>query len=179
MKIHLGCGKRDFGNDWIHIDKSEYSHVKYNDVINLPAEENSVDIIYASHMFEYFDRTEAVEVLEKWKFYLKPGGVIRLAVPNFEMYVKLYNEKHFSLDNCIGPLYGKWKVSDSLIVYHKTTYDFISLKNVLESVGLKNIKLWDWTKTEHSHIDDYSQSYYPHMDKENGTLLSLNIECEK
>lgn len=179
MKIHLGCGKRDFGEDWIHIDKSDYSHVKYNDVINLPVEENSVDIIYASHMFEYFDRTEAVEVLEKWKFYLKPGGVIRLAVPNFEMYVKLYTEKHFSLDNCIGPLYGKWSVSDSLIVYHKTTYDFISLKNMFESAGLKNTKLWDWTKTEHSHIDDYSQSYYPHMDKENGILLSLNIECEK
>lgn len=20
MKLHLGCGKRDFGSDWVHID---------------------------------------------------------------------------------------------------------------------------------------------------------------
>ena len=92
MKFHLGCGKRDFGSDWIHVDKSEYPHVKHHDVVNLPANENSVDIIYASHMFEYFDRTEAVEVLKKWMFYLKPSGIIRLAVPNFEMYTKMYNE---------------------------------------------------------------------------------------
>tara|TARA_B100000424_G_scaffold57824_2_gene41880 strand:- start:5916 stop:6455 length:540 start_codon:yes stop_codon:yes gene_type:complete len=179
MKVHLGCGKRNFGSDWIHIDKSDYPHVKYHDVINLPAEENSVDIIYASHMFEYFDRKEALDVLNKWKYYLKPGGVIRLAVPNFEMYSKLYNDKVFTLDNCIGPLYGKWSVSDSLTVYHKTTYDFISLKALLETVELKNIKLWDWKNTEHSQFDDYSQSYYPHMDKENGLLLSLNVQCEK
>ena len=122
-------------------------------------------------MFEYFDRTEAVEVLKKWMFYLKPSGIIRLAVPNFEMYTKMYNENIFTLDNCIGPLYGKWQVSEDLTVYHKTTYDFVSLKSVLESAGLKNVKLWDWKNTEHSHIDDYSQCYYPHMDKENGTLI--------
>jgi hypothetical protein len=28
-------------------------------------------------------------------------------------------------------------------------------------------------------MDDYSQSYLPHMDKENGTLMSLNLEAVK
>ena len=27
--------------------------------------------------------------------------------------------------------------------------------------------------------DDYSQSYLPHMDKENGMLMSLNLEGRK
>jgi predicted SAM-dependent methyltransferase len=179
MKIHVGSGKRDFGNDWIHVDKSDYPHIKHTDIINLPATENSVDIIYASHVFEYFDRQEAHEVLTKWKYYLKPGGIIRLAVPNFEMYAKLYNENVFTLDNCIGPMYGKWSVSDKETIYHRTTYDFESLKTVLENAGLKDIKYWDWKLVEHSHIDDYSQSYYPHMNKETGVLLSLNVECKK
>ena len=179
MKLNIGCGKRNFGEDWIHIDGSDYEHIHSHDIVNLPFEENTCDLIYASHVFEYFDREEAKEVLKKWKYYLKPGGIIRLAVPNFEVYVKLYFEKQFTLDNCIGPLYGKWKASENETIYHKTTYDFTSLKNVLESVELKNIKLWDWRKTEHSHIDDYSQAYYPHMDKDNGILLSLNIECKK
>ena len=29
------------------------------------------------------------------------------------------------------------------------------------------------------YIDDYSQSYYPHMDKEDGKLMSLNVEAVK
>ena len=38
---------------------------------------------------------------------------------------------------------------------------------------------WDWRKTDHSNIDDYSQAYLPHMNKENGLLVSLNIEAKK
>ena len=38
---------------------------------------------------------------------------------------------------------------------------------------------WDFTKTEHSMHDDHSQAFLPHMDKENGTLISLNIEAVK
>jgi hypothetical protein len=28
-------------------------------------------------------------------------------------------------------------------------------------------------------FDDYSQAYIPHMDKEGGRLISLNLEAEK
>lgn len=84
MKLNLGCGKRNFGKDWIHIDGSNYEHIHSHDIENLPFEENTVDIIYASHVFEYFDREECVNVLQKWKNVLKPGGILRLAVPNFE-----------------------------------------------------------------------------------------------
>lgn len=29
MKLHLGCGKRDFGPEWISIDGGDYPHLKY------------------------------------------------------------------------------------------------------------------------------------------------------
>ena len=179
MKIHIGCGKRNFGEDWIHIDGSDYDHVKYHDIINLPTEKNTVDIIYASHVFEYFDREQAITVLKKWMSYLKQDGIIRLAVPNFEIYSKLYYDKIFNLDNCLGPLYGKWKMNDKITLYHKTTYDYNSLELLLNNVGLKNVRLWNWREVEHCNMDDYSQSYYPHLDKNNGVLLSLNVECNK
>jgi hypothetical protein len=70
------------------------------------------------------------------------------------------------------------KMGDKLI-FHKTTYDFKDLELVLKDAGFKNIKLFDWKSTEHAQFDDHSQAYYPHMDKENGTLVSLNIECVK
>jgi len=179
MKLNLGCGKRNFGKEWIHIDGSNYPHIHSHNIVNLPFEENSVDLIYASHVFEYFDREEAVDVLQKWKKCLKPKGILRLAVPNFDKYARLYSDGKITLEQCLGPLYGKWKMTESETLYHKTTYDFISLKEVLKNSGFKNIKVWDWKLTEHSSCDDYSQSYIPHMDKANGELMSLNVECNK
>ena len=61
---------------------------------------------------------------------------------------------------------------ESMPYLHGSTID-------LEDSGFNNVKLWDWSKTQHSAYDDYSQSYIPHMDKENGSLMSLNIECNK
>lgn len=178
LKLHLGCGKRDFGNDWDHIDISkEHRHIKSHDIINLPYNENSVDLIYSSHVFEYFDRSEAVEVLEKWKKVLKPGGILRLAVPDFEEMVKLYLQKDYPLSKFLGPLFGKWGVNETNI-YHKTTYDFDSIKELLENLEFKNVRRWNWRQVEHGKFDDHSQSYLPHMDKNNGTLISLNVECE-
>jgi hypothetical protein len=92
------------------------------------------------------------------------------------LYVKGYND--IELDSFLGPLYGKMPM-DTNTIYHKTTYDFNELKKVLTKAGFKNIKIYNWRDTEHSEIDDHSQAYIPHMDKKNGTLISLNVECEK
>lgn len=178
MKLHLGCGKKNFGEDWIHIDGSNYSHIKYNDITVLPFENNSIDLIYASHVFEYFDRDECVKLLAEWKRVLKKDGILRLAVPDFKNSAKLYVSEKYDLDTFVGMFYGKWKVSDSITAYHKTIYDFKSLQNVLEKAGYRNIRLWDWRNVDHGKFDDYSQAYLPHMDKEHGTLISLNVECD-
>jgi len=83
------------------------------------------------------------------------------------------------LSKYVGMFYGKWKMTDTETIYHKTVYDFDSLKKLLEDNELTNVKTWDWKEVEHGHIDDYSQAYLPHMDKENGTLISLNVESTK
>ncbi len=85
MKLNIGCGERNFGEDWIHIDGSNYGHIHSHNIVDLPFEENTCDLIYASHVFEYFDREEANNILHKWKKCLKPIGVLRLAVPNFKI----------------------------------------------------------------------------------------------
>jgi len=101
-----------------------------------------------------------------------------LAVPNFEVYAKLYSNGEYPLDNFLGVLYGKMSMGDKTI-YHKTVYDFKSLKRLLEDIGMKEVKKYHWEETEHSDFDDHSQAYLPHMDKENGTSMSLNVECIK
>ena len=67
----------------------------------------------------------------------------------------------------------------SSTIYHKTVYDYDSLKNVLNHCGFVETRLYDWRETEHSQHDDHSQAYFPHMDKENGIHVSLNVICIK
>lgn len=177
-KLHLGCGWRNFGKDWVHIDAGDYEHLDHNNITDLPFEDNTVDLIYASHVLEYFDRDEVIKVLTEWNRVLKVGGTLRLAVPDFHAMVQLYYEDGYALEEFLGPIFGKMPMGD-VTIYHKTTYDFTSLKNLLVDLGYNNIIRWDWKQTEHSEFDDHSQAYKPNMDKEKGTLISLNVECTK
>lgn len=176
MKLHLGCGMRNFGEDWDHIDYVDHPHIVSNDVTNLPYDDNSCDVVYASHLLEYFDRCEVLTVLNEWKRVLKKGGILRLAVPNFSVLAHLYTRQQINLNQVLGPLYGRWNDPP---VYHKTTYDYDSLRDVLLGSGFESVNPYDWRETEHSHHDDHSQAYIPHMDKENGVLISLNVEAIK
>ena len=81
VKINMGCGWRNFGSEWTHIDGGNYDHLDSHSITHLNYEDNTVDLIYASHVLEYFDREEVSEVLEEWYRVLKPGGILRLAVP--------------------------------------------------------------------------------------------------
>ena len=76
LKLHLGCGKRDFGPDWVHIDAADFPHVTYKSVTRLPYKDKTVDVIYASHLIAYFDRDEIIKVFNEWHRVLKPGGQI-------------------------------------------------------------------------------------------------------
>lgn len=179
MKLHLGCGKRDFGLDWMHIDGGHHPHVTSHDIVTLPFDDDSCSLIYASHVIEYFDRAMVVNVLKEWCRALRSGGTLRLAVPDFESMTKLYYANMMPLETFLGPLYGKMQPPGCKAIYHRTVYDFMSLKMVLQNAGLENVKRYDWRNTEHSHIDDHSQAYIPHMDKKCGTLVSLNVEGTK
>lgn len=176
IKINLGSGKRNFGKDWIHIDIADYPHIKYKNIFDFPLK--NVDLIYASHLIEYFNREDAIKLLKYLKKKLKYNGILRLAVPNFEIIAELYHLRKYELDSFLGPMYGMMKVNSDFI-YHKTIYDFTSLSSLLKSLGYREIRKWDHNKVDHGIFDDHSQAYLPHMDKKNGVCISLNVECLK
>ena len=176
MKLHLGCGNK-FIPGFFHIDGFDAPHIDHVcSIENLSfIEDDSVELIYSSHVLEHFKRARLPEVLKEWHRVLMPGGLIRIAVPDFESIVNVYN-KYKDLSLIIGPLYGG---QNYLYNIHYNTFDFESMKKYLEDCGFSEIKKYDWRLTEHSEIDDFSQSYIPHMDKENGILISLNLEAKK
>lgn len=181
-RLHLGCGKR-YIPGFVHIDLASFPHIDHrHDIATLPMfVDGAASLIYACHAFEYFDRVQAPGVLAEWLRVLRPDGVLRLAVPDFEVMSRIYVETG-ELSVIHGPLYGRMAIvtdHGEEFVYHKTTYDFASLRGVLEHAGFRSVRRWDWRSTEHRDVDDFSQAYIPHMDKEHGTLISLNVEATK
>ncbi len=176
MKLHLGCGKR-FIPGFVHIDAIDYKHVDHVATIDklsfIP--DNSVDLIYNCHVLEHFKRRDVQDVLKEWQRVLKPGGCLRTAVPDFEALAQLYVDNK-NIKQVIGPIFGR---QDYLYNIHYNVFDFSSLSDVLSAVGFIDIKRYDWKKVEHCDVDDFSQSYVPHLDKDNGKLTSLNVECFK
>ena len=182
MKLHLGCGKRDFPG-WVNVDLVDLPHIDYQTSVDDLSmfEDNSCDVIYSSHTLEYFDQYAVRTVLAEWHRVLKPEGTLRLAVPDFDALITVYDQTG-ELQKILGPLYGRINISTNtgeLTVYHKTTYNFKTLTELLFETGFNNVTKYDWRKTEHAEFDDHSQAYFPHMDKEDGILVSLNVEAKK
>ena len=177
VKLHLGCGDR-FIPGFIHIDIVPGEFIDYShDIQTLPMFENEeVDLIYASHVLAYFDWVEVIDVLREWHRVLKTNGTLRLATPDFDALIELYREH--GIAPLLGSLYGRIEAGDRLL-YHHMVYNYSSLSLALRLVGFRNIRPWDWHSVEHAEIDDCSQSYYPHMNKDVGLFLSLNVEATK
>ena len=186
IKLHLGCGKKHLPG-YIHVDLDNESHIDYpnTDMSDLKMfDDNKVDLIYNCGTFEYFDLQEAPEVLKEWYRVLKPGGTLRISVPNFESVVKVYlnNGKDILGEGILGLIYGRWPIKDknnnSKVLYHKIIYDFQLLNSILLEAGFKNVKPYNWENVLPEDYDDYSKAYVPYKDK-NGIQMMLNIECNK
>jgi predicted SAM-dependent methyltransferase len=182
MKIHLGCWTRNIPG-FVNIDLVDLPHIHYKQNIDDLSlfSDCSAELIYSSHNFEYFDRLEGEKVLKEWRRVLKPGGTLRIAVPDFDKLIEVYKTTS-SIDKILGPLFGRMPINTEdgqKVLYHKTVYNYDSLKKMLEECGFINVRRYDWRNTIHKDYDDHSQAYFPHMDKNNGILISLNLEADR
>jgi len=84
------------------LESSQYQFIRFareNDIAygdatkGLPLQDETVDVLYSSHMLEHLDRNEASMFLKEAFRVLRPGGVIRIAVPDLKKQVKKYNEE--------------------------------------------------------------------------------------
>lgn len=93
MKLNIGCGSQ-IHPDWINADLSPAAPgiVPVDIRKGLPFEAASFDAVYHSHVLEHLTRAAGKAFIIECRRVLKPGGVLRIAVPDLERIARLYLE---------------------------------------------------------------------------------------
>ena len=84
-KLNIGCGHR-FHRDWVNIDIAPASPEvkKVNILQGLPYPDNSFDVVYHSNVLEHLPKQKGAEMIFECFRVLKPGGILRINVPDLE-----------------------------------------------------------------------------------------------
>ena len=182
IKLNLGCGDKKI-HGFVNVDGREDTNPDVVcDLSEISKRFSDVDLIYACHVLEHFPKTANSfykttysALLRDWHSSLRTGGTLRLSVPDMQSVFERYSHTK-NLKEVMSFLYGGQKYDFD---FHFCGWDFPTLREELESVGFKSVRIYDWRKTEHSFVDDYSQAYLPSMEKISGKLMSLNVEAIK
>jgi len=177
MKLHIGCGKKELPG-FKHVDVIAFDHVDFVcDARRLDMiKDDTVSDIYACHVLEHVERGEVVNVLKEWGRVLHRGGLLRLAVPDFEAIAREYLE-HMDLMKMQGLLFGGQTYDYN---FHHVAFDLGAIRSMLHEAGFSDPERYDWDDfLPKENYDDYSRSYLPHMDFERGRLMSLNVLARK
>lgn len=130
MKLNLGGGNQKIPG-FVNVDR-----LLGQEAFPLPAyADGSVDEIRASHILEHFGHREVPEVLKEWVRILKPGGVLKIAVPDFD-YLVQHRHDELPLESYL--MGGQSDQND----YHKSIFSERKLRDLMRYVGLTDVTRW-------------------------------------
>lgn len=129
LKINVGSGGFDI-DGYVSVDIRDGV-----DARALPYEDGSVDEIYASHVLEHLGWKDVGETLKHWWKLLKPGGKVKIAVPDFSRIADLLNDQNFQymLATAMG---GQTHEHD----FHKSAFNEKALTWWLNQCGFGNVR---------------------------------------
>lgn len=198
-KFHLGCGiifLKNYLNIgfWTNLEQNKlYANpngvadtvlLNYDLTNGIPASDNSLEVVYHSHMLEHLTNNEGIEFLRECSRVLQPGAIMRLLVPDLESFSKKYVEG----DDFFFDAYRKEALDNDSNLYptrgaifmgmlhnhgHKMGYDFETLQYVLKQTGFTNVKKTMFQESQLTDIQEI-EPYAPLRAAE-----SLCIECIK
>ncbi|RVD14303.1 MAG: methyltransferase domain-containing protein [Mesorhizobium sp.] len=96
VKLNFGCGTNRL-DGWQNYD-AEIDITK-----RLPFPDSHADFIYAEHVVEHVDYRAALKFFAECRRVLKPGGVIRIAVPSLENIYRRGDQAYFDFTRKWGP----------------------------------------------------------------------------
>ena len=99
--LNVGCGSK-YHKDWVNVDMVSYSPYvqKCNLIKGIPYPDDTFAVLYHSQVLEHIPKENAEKFIRECYRVLKPGGIIRVVVPDLENIIDEYR-KHLNenLDN--------------------------------------------------------------------------------
>jgi predicted SAM-dependent methyltransferase len=138
IRLNLGCGRFHLPG-FVNVDQFEQLEPDLvADVLALPYQPGTVDEIYAGHLLEHLTYDQGQQALAYWRSLLRPGGVIRVTVPDFDVIAA----KHLRAPTAdsmreLCDLYLYSYVQESL---HRYTYNAALLVEALARAGFVGLE---------------------------------------
>lgn len=171
LRVNIGCGTSG-APGWYNVDNSPTiplsripllrkipripawpADVRRHDVTKgLPFRDQTIECIYSSHTFEHFTWQQSLSVARECFRVLKPGGVLRIVVPDLELLVRDYlgdpgpRASHVFLQ--------RLSLSHSVFDFlhpgsnHSQMFDGKSLVHLLREAGFANPKLREFMQSD-------------------------------
>ncbi|MEA3213374.1 MAG: hypothetical protein QOE70_6431 [Chthoniobacter sp.] len=173
LNLHLGCGIVN-SPGFVNIDAMPMRHVHCVQPVDRLQKFRSgcADLIYASHVLEHISHRETLNVLREWRRVLKTGGVLRLAVPDFDVISRLYQDGGCDVAVVEGVLLGG---QDYAYNYHKAVFTERSLTRLLAQAGFTQVRRWTYGSSPMTSLNDHSALILTHLGQ--SYPISLNLEA--
>lgn len=165
-KLNVGCGT-DYKEGWVNIDNNSDNNIEKLDLNfdmrnPLPYEDGTVDFIFNEHFFEHLTVEEGQTAMKDLMRVLKPGGVMRIAMPDLDLAVKAYVDKDWKGNKEFLERFGLGFVKTRAELLnmnfswwgHKWLYDWEELERRLNDAGFTKVARCEWGKSEHAELCD-------------------------
>jgi predicted SAM-dependent methyltransferase len=100
VKLNLGCGRTHL-EGWVNVDYDVGTHpdLVWNLKRRLPFPDGSVAAVFHEHLLEHLPLSAAPSFMRECRRVLRPGGVLRVAVPDFGRYARDYCAERSLIDS--------------------------------------------------------------------------------
>lgn len=176
VKLHWGCGQRRL-DGWVNIDgwRSDATDYVHDLRATLPFSDGSVDLIFTEHVLEHVEFDIATAVLADFFRALKPGGIVRIVVPDLNKCCHAYlsgDKSWFTKVDAERLTAGDGFNQIFYSHFHRYIYDFETLALILRNAGFSTI-------TQSAPLASADERLRLDNDSESRTLVSLYVEAEK
>lgn len=152
IKLELGSGAKKGKNGWTTVDMSG-ADINYDLRKGIPLGNNSVDVIYSSHLLEHIPYKMLVPFIQECRRVLKQDGHLSVCVPNARLFVEAYLDGRYFGDPSMGYLPAVVNTGSKIdqlnyIAYmdgqHNYLFDEENLVNTLKKGGFEDVNLRDF-----------------------------------
>jgi GT2 family glycosyltransferase/SAM-dependent methyltransferase len=145
IKLNLGSAGVDYPG-YLSVDFYDQRAQVIMDITKLDFDENSVEEILASHVFEHLNPYKTLDILKDWLRVLKPGGKLIMEMPDIEQLCKNFaTADYWGKFSILNVIYGSVNTTDSgdpsdITSPHLFGWWPESLNNHLVAAGYTNIQ---------------------------------------